>query len=64
MLAISSFVSGLVWFNTTSAQFNQGMEHIQSTLLHSQRYVFVGAEEYDIVLCLSLLCNNHDGTEM
>jgi hypothetical protein len=45
MLVISSFVSGSVWFETMSAQCNQSMEHIWSTLLHNRWNVFVGAEE-------------------
>ena len=44
-LAILSFISGSVWFETMSAQCNQSMEHIWSTLLHNRWNVFVGAEE-------------------
>jgi hypothetical protein len=44
-LAIFSFISGSVWFETMSAQCNQSMEHIWSTLLHNRWNVFVGAEE-------------------
>jgi len=45
-LIIGTFISGSVWFETMSAQCNQSMEHIWSTLLHNRWNVFVGAEEY------------------
>jgi hypothetical protein len=61
-LAILTFVSGSVWFESMSAQCNQSMEHIWSTLLHNRWNVFVGAEEYEIYF--GLLCENYDGSEM
>jgi hypothetical protein len=61
-LAILSFVSGSVWFETMSAQCNQSMEHIWSTLLHNRWNVFVGAEEYEI--WFGLLRENYDRAEM
>mmetsp|Transcript_13061 Transcript_13061/g.24948 ORF Transcript_13061/g.24948 Transcript_13061/m.24948 type:complete len:459 (+) Transcript_13061:101-1477(+) len=45
-LIIGASISGSVWFETMSAQCNQSMEHIWSTLLHNRWNVFVGAEEY------------------
>ena len=44
-LIIGASISGSVWFETMSAQCNQSMEHIWSTLLHNRWNVFVGAEE-------------------
>ncbi len=44
-LVIGIMISGSVWFETTSTQCNQSMEHIWSTLLHNRWNVFVGAEE-------------------
>lgn len=46
ILLILPFVGGSIWFETMSAQCNQSMKHIWSTLLHNRWNVFVGAEEY------------------
>eukprot|EP00566_Odontella_aurita_P006548 CAMPEP_0113533052 /NCGR_PEP_ID=MMETSP0015_2-20120614/4390_1 /TAXON_ID=2838 /ORGANISM="Odontella" /LENGTH=597 /DNA_ID=CAMNT_0000432061 /DNA_START=168 /DNA_END=1961 /DNA_ORIENTATION=- /assembly_acc=CAM_ASM_000160 len=46
LVAISAFVAGSVWFEVFSAQCDQSMKHIWSTLLHNRWNVFVGAEEY------------------
>ena len=45
-LIILTFMAGSVWFETVSAECNQSMRHIWSTLLHNRWNVFVGAEEY------------------
>lgn len=45
-LLLLAFICGSVGFETMSAQCNQSMEHIWSTLLHNRWNVFVGAEEY------------------
>eukprot|EP00571_Detonula_confervacea_P014791 CAMPEP_0172301654 /NCGR_PEP_ID=MMETSP1058-20130122/3504_1 /TAXON_ID=83371 /ORGANISM="Detonula confervacea, Strain CCMP 353" /LENGTH=389 /DNA_ID=CAMNT_0013011859 /DNA_START=617 /DNA_END=1789 /DNA_ORIENTATION=+ len=43
---IGVFICGSVWFESLSAECNQSMEHVWSTLLHCRWNVFVGAEEY------------------
>ena len=55
IVIILSFVSGSVWFETISEQCNQSHKHIWSTLLHNRWNVFVGAEEYElVVVCLDI----------
>lgn len=45
-LFIIPMVLGNIWFETMSAECNQSMKHIWSTLLHNRWNVFIGAEEY------------------
>lgn len=43
---IIPMIVGSLWFETMSAECNQSMKHIWSTLLHNRWNVFIGAEEY------------------
>lgn len=45
-LILIPLIIGCIWFETMSAECNQSMKHIWSTLLHNRWNVFIGAEEY------------------
>ena len=45
-LILIPMIAGCIWFETLSAECNQSMKHIWSTLLHNRWNVFIGAEEY------------------
>jgi hypothetical protein len=46
LLFLVPMIVGCIWFETMSANCDQSVEHVWSTMFHNRWNVFVGAEEY------------------